>query len=197
MNLSSYNKLQEDIKLRQKLLNLGICSAVIGPTGPKGERGLPGPQGEIGPIGPTGPTATSSNESIFFTSLLDTDTSGEMELNDTWIIPDTTKYFKVLNTTEIEIQPGIYEIVFSGLISQADDTHGAVLYLKDEDGSAIKDLYFQILAGDTKQMYFSQDIIFRFENVTTLQVMANITGDIDTSNITITDVNLLLKKIHE
>lgn len=188
MNLSSYKKLQEDIKLRQKLLNLGICSTIIGPTGPTGPTGA---------TGPTGPTATSSNESIFFTSLLDTDAGGEMELNDTWIIPDTTKYFKVLNNTEIEIQPGIYEIVFSGLISQADDTHGAVLYLKDEDGSAIKDLYFQLLAGDTKQMYFSQDIIFRFETVTTLQVMANITGDINTSNITITDANLLLKKIHE
>lgn len=191
MATNKYQKLQEDINLRRKLLNLGICNSIIGPAGPKGDKG------DRGEIGPPGPIIPSSNEAIFFTSLEDTNTTEAMPLNDIWIIPSNTEYFTVISDTEVSVEPGIYEIVLSGLISQVDDTHGATFYLKNTSGSAIKDLSFQLLAGPTKQMYFSQDIIFRFEDTTTLEVMASIEGDEDTSSVTITDVNLLLKKIHE
>lgn len=46
-------------------------------------------------------------------------------------------------------------------------------------------------------MYFSKNILFRFKDDTTLEVMTNLTGDINTSNIELKDVTLLMKKIHE
>lgn len=45
-------------------------------------------------------------------------------------------------------------------------------------------------------MRFSQVTFFKFDTLTTLQVMVNILGEEDTSNVTISDVNLLIKKIH-
>lgn len=39
--------------------------------------------------------------------------------------------------------------------------------------------------------------LFRFKDDTTLEVMTNLTGDINTSNIELKDVTLLMKKIHE
>ena len=45
-------------------------------------------------------------------------------------------------------------------------------------------------------MNFSQTTVFRFEASTILEVVASIIGDEGTSNVTITDVNLLMKKIH-
>ena len=46
-------------------------------------------------------------------------------------------------------------------------------------------------------MSFAKTILFRFEEETTLDVTANITGDLNTSNVNISDVTLLIKKIHE
>ena len=46
-------------------------------------------------------------------------------------------------------------------------------------------------------MHFSQSIVFRFENITNLQALAGVFGDETDSNVTITDVNLLMKKIYE
>ena len=93
--------------------------------------------------------------------------------------------------------PGIYEITMSGLISGVDNDHGAEIYLSDNNGSAVKDLDFKLANGDGKQMNFSRSIIFRFENPTILSVHTNITGEIGTSNIVISGVNLYFKKIHE
>lgn len=45
-------------------------------------------------------------------------------------------------------------------------------------------------------MYFSQTTIIRFEKETSLQVVVSILGDENTSNVVISDVNLLIKKIH-
>ena len=46
-------------------------------------------------------------------------------------------------------------------------------------------------------MHFSQDILFRFEKANTLKVETSILGDEGTSNIVISNTNLLMKKIHE
>ena len=46
-------------------------------------------------------------------------------------------------------------------------------------------------------MSFSQNIVFRFEKLTVLEVGADILGDSGTSNVVITGVNLTIKKIHE
>ena len=106
-------------------------------------------------------------------------------------------YFKLLGDKELEVQPGIYEITFSGLIEDADTTHGATLYLQTDEGSAIKDLTFNLPIDSGKQMHFSQAIIFRFEKVTILKASSSILGDTGTSSVTISDVNLLIKKVHE
>lgn len=203
MDLQKYQELEKNLKLRNKLLKLGIGCLVKGPKGDIGPTGPIGPQGEIGPTGPTGPTgatgeaAVSSNESLFFTSFSDTKDSNKMVLEDSWLIPSESKYFNILNDTDIEVQPGIYEITFSGLVNDSDDTHGATFYLQNTEGSALKDLTFELPIGNGKQMNFSQTIIFRFEKVTVLEVLADILGDTGTSNIIISSVNLLMKKIHE
>ena len=194
MSLQKYQELEKNLKLRNKLLKLGIGCVV---KGPKGDIGPTGPQGEIGPTGPAGETSASSNEGLFFTSFSDTKDSNKMVLEDSWFVPSESEYFTILNDTDIEVQPGIYEITFSGLVNDSDDTHGAAFYLQNSEGSALKDLTFELPIGNGKQMNFSQTIIFRFENVTVLEVIADILGDTGTSNITISSVNLLMKKIHE
>lgn len=40
----------------------------------------------------------------------------------------------------------------SGLIKEADDTHGAEVYLQDENDSAFKDLTFKLETGKANQM---------------------------------------------
>ena len=214
MSLEKYQDLQNKLKLRKELLNLGI-GCIMGPTGPKGDMGPSGLQGNIGPqgekgdigpkgekgekgdMGPTGPVAASSNEGIFFTSFLDSEESSTMSLDDTWMVPNISEHFKVLDDKQREVQPGIYEITFSGIVDGSDDVHGATFYLQTSEGSAIKDLTFQLPIGNGKQMSFSQSILFRFEKVTVLNVGFDILGDNNTSNVKISDVNLIMKKIHE
>lgn len=127
----------------------------------------------IGPTWPQGETPSSSTEGIFFASYNDT------------------------NDIEVEVVPGIYEIDLSGYIDGVDNTHGGSFYLVDSTGSAIKDLTFELPLGDISKMYFSKNIIFRFKDDTILGVMTNLTGDINTSNVEVKDVTLLMKKIHE
>lgn len=197
MSNDKYQELEENLRLRNKLLKIGIGCPIIGPTGPTGPQGIQGPEGIQGTTGPTGPIAISSNEGLFFTSFLDTRIQGEMLIDTPWLIPNPSPYFSLPSTSEIEVQPGIYEITLSGLIEEADDTHGAEVYLMDDKGSAIKGLSFRLPAGNTRQMHFSQTIVFRFEDTTILQSMVSILGEHDTSNVNIAEVNLLIKKIHE
>lgn len=191
MSSNKYRELEENMKLRNKLLSLGIGCSIIGPTGSQG------PTGPQGVQGPTGPSAISSTDGIFSTGFNDSDIVGKMTFDNLWIIPSESEFFNQISDSELEIKPGIYEITMSGLINKADDTHGAEVYLQNSEGSAIKDLSFELSIGNGKQMYFSQTTFFRFEVETVLQVMTNILGDIGTSNVVISDVNLILKKIHE
>ena len=46
-------QLKENLKIRNKLLSIGIGCPIVGPTGPRGE------------IGPTGPTARCNKSSIY------------------------------------------------------------------------------------------------------------------------------------
>ena len=75
-----------------------------------------------------------------------------------------------------------------------DNTHGGSFYLADSTGSAIKDLTFELPLSDISKMYFSKNILFRFKDDTTLEVMTNLTGDINTSNVEVKDITLLMKK---
>ena len=76
-----------------------------------------------------------------------------------------------------------------------DNTHGGSFYLVDSTGSAIKDLTFELPLSDISKMYFSKNILFRFKDDTTLEVMTNLTGDINTSNVEVKVVNLYQKDI--
>ena len=154
-------------------------------------------QGLIGPTRLQGEPPSSSTEGIFFASYNDTNDAIAMVINDTWLIPELSEYFIIPNNTEVEVVPGIYEIDLSGYIDGVDNTHGGSFYLVDSTGAAIKDLNFELLLGDISRMYFSKNILFRFEEDTILEIMTNLTGDINTSNVGVKDVTLLMKKIHE
>lgn len=185
--MNPYDKIERDKKC--------ICNPVIiGMTGPTG------PQGLIGPTGPQGErweTPSSSTEGIFFASYNDTNDIEAMIINETWLVSESSEYFIVPNNTEVEVVPGIYEIDLSGYIDGVDNTHGGSFYLVDSTGAAVKDLTFELPLGDISKMYFSKNILFRFEEDTILEVMTNLTGDINTSNIELKDVTLLMKKIYE
>lgn len=81
MDCQKYQELEERLKLRNKLLNLGICLTAVGPTGP---------QGDIGPEGPTTPSTSS-----------ETTKTGKMTLQDPWIIPNLSSYFNLLEANDI------------------------------------------------------------------------------------------------
>ena len=200
MDCQKYQELEERLKLKKKLLNLGICLTTVGPTGPKGDigkQGIQGEKGEKGDIGPAGPTLPSTNEGLMSTGFLEATKTGKMVLRDSWLIPNPSNYFNLLEDNIIEVKPGIYEITFSGLIKGVDVTHGGTFYLQTDEGAAIRDLTFELLASNGKQMHFSQAIVFRFEDITNLQAMAGVFGDLEDSNVSISDVNLLMKKLHE
>lgn len=144
-----------------------------------------------------GETPSSSTEGIFFASYNNTNDIEAMIINYTWLVPEPSEYFIVPNNTEVEVVPGIYEINLSGYIDGVDNTYGGSFYLVDSTGSAIKDLIFELLEGDINGRYFSKNILFRFKDDTILEVMTNLTGDINTSNVEVKDVTLLMKKIHE
>lgn len=231
------DRLEENLKLRKKLLSLGICSSVIGPTGPTGpsggatgptgpqgiqgpagpqgipgvqglkgdkgdtgSQGLKGDKGDIGPTGPQGepgPIISSTNEGMLFVSFAETKANGPMTFENSWLIPNDSQYFSLLNNNEVQIEPGIYEISLSCLIDASDVDHGVEVYLKTKEGAAIKDLDYKLPIGSTMPMNFSQNILFRFENITILEVEVNLLGDEETSNVEVSNTNLLIKKIHE
>lgn len=134
---------------------------------------------------------------VLFASYNDTNDVIAMILNDTWLVPEPSEYFIIPNNTEVEVSPGIYEINLSGIVSGVDTTHGGSFYLKDSTEAAIKDLTFELSMGNISEMYFGKAILFRFEEDTILEVMASMTGDINTSNVVVKYVTLLMRKIHE
>lgn len=89
-----------------------------------------------------------------FLGFSDTDAKKEIEIQDTWIIPNQSSYFEILDNSKILVNPGIYEINMPGLIDNVDDTHGATIYLKDDSGAAIKDLTFELPIGNLKKCIF-------------------------------------------
>ena len=199
---NKYNELNESVELKRKLFSIGICPS-MGPRGLKGDVGPTGPKGDKGEIGERGPQGipgeipVSSYEGLAFASFTDAKSINNMEFENTWLVPNVSPYFTLLNNSEIELIPGIYEISFSGTIEGGDNTHGGTFYLQTSEGSALKDLTFTLPIGTLEMMHFSQTILFRFDKDTVLQVPVDILGDLNTSNVEIKNVTLLIKKIHE
>ena len=79
MPLKKCAEIEKNAKIKNKLLNIGIGYPIIGPTGPRGEVGQRGEKGEKGDKGDLGVDAVASNDGIFFTSFVETDTSEKMK----------------------------------------------------------------------------------------------------------------------
>lgn len=156
---------------------------------PKGEKG------DAGEIGPEGPIREGSTEEILFVSFAETNISGLMNIQDKYLIPQNAKYFNTSGNTDIKLTQGVYEIAFSGAIEEVDNMHGGIFYVKDDTGKVVMDLSFKLPGGVISQMHFSQNVLIKFDTDVTLQVMAGIIGDAESSKVVINDVNLLLKKL--
>lgn len=156
---------------------------------PKGEKG------DAGEIGPEGPIAEGFTEEILFVSFAETNISGLMNIQDKYLIPQNAKYFNTSGNTDIKLTQGVYEIAFSGAIEEVDNMHGGIFYVKDDTGKVVMDLSFKLPGGVISQMHFSQNVLIKFDTDVTLQVMAGIIGDAESSKVVINDVNLLLKKL--
>lgn len=156
---------------------------------PKGEKG------DAGEIGPKGPITEGSTEEILFVSFAETNISGLMNIQDKYLIPQNAKYFNIAGKNDINLTQGVYEIAFSGAIEEVDNMHGGIFYVKDDTGKVVMDLSFKLPGGVISQMHFSQNVLIKFDTDVTLQVMAGIIGDAESSKVVINDVNLLLKKL--
>lgn len=156
---------------------------------PKGEKG------DVGEIGPEGPIAEGFTEEILFVSFAETNVSGLMNIQDKYLMPQNAKYFNIAGKTDIKLTQGVYEIAFSGAIEEVDNMHGGIFYVKDDTGKVVMDLSFKLPGGVISQMHFSQNVLIKFDTDVTLQVMAGIIGDAESSKVVINDVNLLLKKL--
>lgn len=154
-----------------------------------------GQKGDAGEIGPEGPITEGSTEEILFVSFAETNISGLMNIQDKYLIPQNAKYFNIDGKTDIKLTQGVYEIAFSGAIEEADNMHGGIFYVKDDTGKVVMDLSFKLPGGVISQMHFSQNVLIKFDTDVTLQVMAGIIGDAESSKVVINDVNLLLKKL--
>lgn len=156
---------------------------------PKGEKG------DVGEIGPEGPIAEGFTEEILFVSFAETNVSGLMNIQDKYLMPQNAKYFNIAGKNDINLTHGVYEIAFSGAIEEVDNMHGGIFYVKDDTGKVVMDLSFKLPGGVISQMHFSQNVLIKFDTDVTLQVMAGIIGDAESSKVVINDVNLLLKKL--
>lgn len=156
---------------------------------PKGEKG------DAGEIGPEGPIREGFTEEILFVSFAETNVSGLMNIQDKYLMPQNAKYFNIAGKTDIKLTQGVYEIAFSGAIEEVDNMHGGIFYVKDDTGKVVMDLSFKLPGGVISQMHFSQNVLIKFDTDVTLQVMAGIIGDAESSKVVINDVNLLLKKL--
>lgn len=156
---------------------------------PKGEKG------DAGEIGPEGPITEGSTEEILFVSFAETNVSGLMNIQDKYLMPQNAKYFNIAGKNDINLTHGVYEIAFSGAIEEVDNMHGGIFYVKDDTGKVVMDLSFKLPGGVISQMHFSQNVLIKFDTDVTLQVMAGIIGDAESSKVVINDVNLLLKKL--
>ena len=156
---------------------------------PKGEKG------DVGEIVPEGPIAEGFTEEVLFVSFAETNISGLMNIQDKYLIPQDAKYFNIVGKNDINLTHGVYEIAFSGAIEEVDNMHGGIFYVKDDTGKVVMDLSFKLPGGVISQMHFSQNVLIKFDTDVTLQVMAGIIGDAESSKVVINDVNLLLKKL--
>lgn len=84
-------------------------------------------------------TPLSLNEGIVHAGFLENEDTGVMEFENTWLVPNPSEYFKLLDNSHIEVELGIYKILFSTYITGVDVDHGIEVYLMDDTGAAIQE----------------------------------------------------------
>lgn len=160
-----------------------------GLQGEKGEKGEQGPQGEKGEKGTMGPTSYAA---ILFASFLDTTSSGVAQIGTMRNIPGINNYyFELPNNKDINVKRTcICEITLCGRITGVTKTEGASFKLVDATkNETISDLIFELNAGDTTDMDFSETNVVDIIGPTTLQLVTTS----DSQNIKFSYMNLLMK----
>lgn len=164
---------------------------------PKGEKGEQGPKGDTGEQGPAGagvgPTAYNA---IIYAGYADTKEVKALTIKEKILLPESTTMFEVPNITDIDVKvTGIYEITLCGKISGVTQSNDATFYLRNKTtGSVINNLNFTLIAGDTPNMTFSGTTVIQIFAPASLEIRSYISNDATTSQITFSDVNLILKR---
>ena len=157
------------------------------------------PKGETGPTGPTGPTGAQAKnpagyESVLFVSFAQANYSKIMTFQEHLDVNNVDCFTLTDNTNITLNKTGIYEITLCGQISGVDQSHGAIFYLSNTNGSVIQDLSFEVKAGNTTRMDCSETILTKIDNETTVYVRCGVIGDNNTANVSFENVNLIIKK---
>lgn len=160
---------------------------------PKGEKGE---KGDVGPTGPAG--AQTKNpagyESVLFVSFAQANYSKIMTFQENLDVNNVDCFTLTDNTNITLNKTGIYEITLCGQISGVDQSHGAIFYLSNTNGSVIQDLSFEVKAGTTTRMDCSETILTKIDTETTVYVRCGVIGDSSTANVSFENVNLIIKK---
>lgn len=161
------------------------------PKGEKGEKGDIGPQGPAG----SGGGVTSFN-AIIFASYNTSNIAKPLEIGEKIFIPESTNVFSTPTTTDIDVDvTGIYEITLCGKISGVTETNGGkFLLLNKTTGTVINNLTFELKEGTTQDMTFSGTTITQIFAPAAFQVIASISSNPATANITFSDINLIMKR---
>lgn len=124
---------------------------------------------------------------------MDTTEEGIAKIGTMRIIPTNNNYLSIENNTEINVKrTSVFEITLCGRISGVTETTGASFALYDTSTKeTVSDLLFELNAGNTPDMDFSETNVVDIYGPTTLQLKTYITGN--PSNIKFTYMNVLIK----
>lgn len=160
---------------------------------PKGEKGDTGPTGPAG--AGVGPTAYNA---IFYTGFADTSDSKSLVLKDKVLIPDSTTIFKTPTASSFDIDTtGIYEITLCGKISGVTETNGGKFYLLNKTtGDIMTHLTFELEKGLTPSANFSATVITQIFAPASFEVKSAVSNNAIASQITFSDITLMLKRFN-
>lgn len=124
---------------------------------------------------------------------MDTTNSGTATLGNTRIIPSNNSYLSFNGNTNINVKrTSVFEITLCGRISGVTQTNGASFSLFNvTTGENVSDLIFELNAGDTKDMDFSETNVVDIIGPAVLQLRTKTTDDSSTINFTY--MNVLIK----
>ncbi len=148
------------------------------------------------PKGEKGDGDSNLYNALIFIAVPETTVSGIAILGSTKKVPNTSEYFTINNGTKISIQKaGTYEITISGKITGVTSTVGASFYLFDVGKSEkITSFTLELKKGNLENINLSKVNILEIENTTELQLKTEIENDDTSTNITFSDISILIKR---